>query len=325
MSINFKGRNIEASVKYNAKVSYILPPYVLSTFPSLREERYSIAFAWAVVNAQLTLGFRAEQADGMLGYQTYTALLRHCNPLDSDYIVMDSCRIALPQRAEYSISSFDEPGGLDLHRFGKFSRRTSAPTAITLHHGGFNAQHCFNVFASDNRDVSSHFLIGKTAQDRVVVYQVLDLKHAAWHAGSVNSWTIGVDVCQSPNISHLAHYMVEHAGVYSVSKVKNVSGRGNNRVLSLDPVLARAAQLFVQDLANALSLGPLSAPPTHDVYPISALKNYTVFGHHHCNERKWDIAQWWSDVVPSCAVSPKTQSGRLPSDSEEDDESGGGV
>lgn len=305
MSINFKKKTIEAAAKYNAKSTYVLPPAVLNMFPDLAHPRDSLDFAWGVVNAQLhSLGFRSEQVDGMLGHGTYTALLRAANPIDSEYVVMDNCRVSLPIRSEYKLITFDEPNGLDLHKFGKFSKRKEAPSALVLHWGGLNAKHCYDVMASDQRDVSTHFLIGKTAADEATVYQVLDMKHSAWHAGSVNGWTIGIDICQSPEVAWESHYMVDKAGTYQTMKVRNDSGRGPVRVLSIDPVLARAVELFVQDLATALGFS-ISFPASHDVYPESELRKHTVMGHHHSNERKYDMACWHDAIFPSYPVAAK--------------------
>lgn len=296
MSISFKKKSIKRAILFNQRGNYTLPDYVLSRYPSLGLPRDSEDFSWAVMQSQIDMGFRDEQVDGCLGNQTYTQLLHFCNPVSSDYIIKDSCRIQMPIREEYKLITFDEPGGWDLHRYGKFNKRREDISAICMHWGGLDAQHCFHVFATEGRDVSSHFLIGKDSGGKVVIYQVIDLGNAAWHAGHINQWTIGVDICQAPDITWLQHYSMVKRGIYDVKKIDNPTNRGPKKVLSLDPVLANAARIFIQDLAAALNL-PIKSPPTHDVYAVPELRKYTLIGHHHSNHRKYDVACWWSDIT----------------------------
>lgn len=299
MSHNLKSKSVEAAAHYNSKTKYVFPEYVLTTFPALRSARSSVDFAWEIVRLQLyVLGMT--NVDGMLGRLTYQAILRHCMPINSEYVVRDGCRISLPSRSEYSLVSFDEPAGLDLHRYGKFSsRERGAISGVTLHWGGLDAQNCFSFMSGDVAQVSTHFLIGKTGPTEVTVYQVLDLNHKAWHAGPVNEFTVGIDICQSAETMWLDHYMSKQCGKYEVSKIKNTTGRGPASVLSLDPYLARATSVFVMDLCSALGI-PCVYPDTHKVYPD--LTKFGVFGHHHVSERKYDMACWWSSIFRNSCV-----------------------
>lgn len=304
MSINFGKKRISSAARYNANSQYELPPYVLARFPKLKNDRGSEAFAWAVHDIQFgNLGFRDIHVDGMLGYKTYTELLRLCKPVNSQYVIRHGQRITLPNRSQYRVFAFDDPvRGKDLHRFGHFSLRRELMTAVCLHWGGLDAEHCFNVFASEQRKVSSHFLIGKNANGQVEVFQTIDIAHAAWHAGHINQWTLGIDICQSPNPQWKDYYMVTKRGLYDIEKVDNPTNRGPKKILTLDPVLEEGARQFITDLTDALDL-PRICPPTHDVYATEDLKKYTLIGHHHSNERKYDLACWWdrlliNDIAP---------------------------
>jgi hypothetical protein len=296
MSETIKQFSIPEATRYNARSTYILPAEVIEAYPGLRAPQDSEEYAWEVLKAQGELGFNAMDKDGKLGYYTYTSLLARCAPVNADYIVAKGCRIPLPKRAEYRLISFDEAGGLDLHRFGNFSERKEQISAVCLHWGGLNPQHCFNCFASDARKVSSHFLIGLT-DGEPTVYQVLDIAHKAWHGGKVNDFTVGVDICQSPVIDWLGHY--QSAG-YDVGVIDNETGRGGKQLLSLDPRIAEAAEAFIGDLLRALGLDLLT-PVDHKVYRGEELKAFTVFGHHHANARKYDVAVWWEDIYPEDA------------------------
>lgn len=257
--------------RYNLKSKY--------PFDSVHP-RGSLAFAKEIQELQFNLGFKEHECDGKLGYQTYCVI----RDTFEEHILMGGVQIEMSKSEAYRLVSFDEPDGLDLHKYGNFSARKSPISAVCLHWGGLDAEHCFNVFSSDSRDVSSHFLIGLESGS-CVVYQVLDLKHKAWHAGKVNDWTIGIDICQQPTLRWEKHY--------NLPTKMNPTSRGEREVLILDPVLASGANAFIKDLMAALNL-EVKIPQGHDVQDVT---DCTLFGHHHVSKRKWDVACWWEELT----------------------------
>lgn len=296
MSETPKRFNTSRAIAYNQKSTYVpLPLSIVSEFPRLDNPADSEAFVLAVLDAQTRLGFKPHEVDGLLGHQTYMALLKACDPVEDDYVIHSGCRIQLPFRDEYQVIAYDDVRGLDLHPFGKFGVRDGDIEGVCLHWGGLDAQHCFNVFANGARGVSSHFLIGIDPEsEEVIIYQTLDLKHRAYHGGWVNNFTVGIDICQAALPQWQHHY--DTAGIYDVRKIKNPTSRGPKFVLSLDERLAVATRLFVEDLCKVLDI-VMSLPTDHEVTkdPLP----YTVFGHHHVNERKIDIACWWDHIFES--------------------------
>lgn len=282
--------SVARAVAFNTKSTLVLPMYVIDHYPDLGSDDPEVVAA-EVMRVQGLLGL---EADGCLGRGTYERLLASVMPINSEYVVYNGARLALPVNGRYKLISFDEPNGLDLHKYGNFSKRKSAPVSICMHWGGLNARHCFDVFASAERKVSSHFVIGKTGENEATVYQILDLNHCAWHGGTVNDFSIGIDICQSPEVQWKDRY-AKAGSNYDVSVVDNPTSRGPAKVLSLDPVLALAVSEFVSDLEAALGFDG-SEPPTHDVYSLDELKQFSHFGHHHVIQKKYDIACWWSDV-----------------------------
>lgn len=283
--------------KYNAKSTCDLPLDLMPGDTSWASRRDSEAFAWAIFKIQKeVLNFPDHECDGKLGHQTFMAILQEYDPRDEEYVIKNGKRIHIPKSDDYSLITFDEPGGLDLHRFGNFSRRNIEPFAICMHWGGLNPQHCFNVFASQSRQVSSHFLIGLT-DGKPVVYQVLDMQHKAWHGGWVNDESIGIDVCQSPMKHWKEHYESDPA--YDIEDLDNPTSRGPKKLISLDPTIAQAVDSFISDLLDALGWD-FVAPEDHNVY--KDISDFTIFGHHHVNERKYDIAPWWDFIFPADEV-----------------------
>jgi hypothetical protein len=270
-----------------------LPELTRAAYGGLTSDAGSEDFARAVFAVQKDLGLRM---DGMLGAATYAAILREHDtvPEDSDYIVRNGRRFRVYPRT-YKLICFDRSDDLrlDLHPAGHFSPRVaSVPiNTIVMHWGGYNPRSLYNVMSAD-RPVSTHFGIGLDEGNQPTVYQYLDIKHKAWHAGGANEGSIGIDICQQPVTKHLDQY--KKAG-YRVRTEANTTGRGNDRVLSLDHRIAAAANEFVQELARVMQI-ELRAPASHDVLPEDVLRQYSLLGHHHVSANKWDIACWWSTI-----------------------------
>jgi len=291
MSENHRPFSLAAAKKYNAGQTYVIFPAITDALPDFSAARDSDKFALATYNYQSDNDL---VADGFLGRQTYGHLLSTYFPVGSEYVISNTARIPLPKRDEYKLITFEEAEGLDLHRFGHFSTRAAAPSAVCVHWGGLNAEHCYNVFASPTRKVSSHFLIG-LVDGEPVVYQVLDLQHQAWHGGKVNAYTIGVDICQQATTSWKEYY--EEQG-YGLSVIKNPTNRGERNILTLHPKLRVAVATFLGDLFDALQL-PINPAPNADGIFLEEVKQGAVnlFSHSHVNRRKWDCAPWWLSIM----------------------------
>lgn len=270
-----------------------MPELVYNAYPGFRADPGSEEFARATFAIQKDLGLRM---DGMFGAATYRAILTEHDtvPEEADYIVHNGRRIRVYPRT-YKLLCFDRSDSLklDLHPAGHFSPRvrTAPLNTIVLHWGGLNPLNLYNVMNAE-RPVSTHFGIGLDAANQPTVYQYLDIKHKAWHAGEANEGSIGIDICQQPVTKHADYY--KRAG-YRIRTELNKTGRGNDRVLSLDPRIAAAAAEFIPALAKMTGIA-LVAPNTHAVLPEDVRKSYTLLGHHHVSANKWDIACWWSTI-----------------------------
>lgn len=271
-----------------------IPTAAIESFPGLGCAVGSFEFAEAVFALQRVFGITM---DGCMGMQTYKTLLSEFDKVDEadPYIVYGVRRISLPN-ADYSVVNFDQTGGLDLHQAGYFSDRREPPERMILHWGGFDPFSLHNIM-SGSRKVSTHFGIGLDDANQATVYQYLDLKHKAWHAGDFNEGSVGIDICQQPVYKHIGMYQKRG---YHVRRGHNTTGRGNKNIISLDPRIADVTNKFVHDLADALGW-QLSSPDGHDV--VTDAKKYTVLGHHHVSPNKWDIAPWWDTIFGAPALS----------------------
>lgn len=259
----------------------------------------SDAFARHVVILQEKLGFSKGECDAKFGRGTLRALLRSVDRIEDNYVTLEGVRYKINPHG-WEMLSFDQKGGLDLHRRGHFSTRTSEITTVCYHWGGLNPYHFYNVAMSPTRRISSHFGIGKNKKGIVQVFQFLDMSHRAWHCGKANDQTIGIDICQQADAKWFSHY--EKAGVYRIERMENPSSRGPSRVLSLDTEILWAVKDFSQQLEVILSdnlasyKGGRPVPHQDEIINLRDVDNYRAVGHHHLRSSKWDIAPWWDTV-----------------------------
>jgi len=284
--------------------SSAMPKSAIDSYPGLGRDPSSNELAKAVEQFQLE---NSLIIDGKLGRGTWSSILKSFNHIaneDSFWTVNDQ-RVGVETDSRVKMVNFDQPKGLDLHRFGHFSsRRGRKPHLIVVHWGGLDPHHCYRVFSSPDREVSSHAGIGLDIDGSPKIYQYLDLNHKAWHGGWVNGYSVGIDICQQPSLKWRDHY--EKKG-YIVPTKDNLSGRGDKRVLSLDPSIALATREAVKTLCTTLDI-PYQFPMNtngsynHDVLSKDYLLNdFTgVVGHHHLTSKKWDCACWWGDIFDEC-------------------------
>lgn len=286
--------DLKRAARYNAKQSYTLTPDILTSYPALTHPKQSTQFAEAVLFVQKDIGLHTYQQDAKLGRQTYQAIIQHLRGQYSEYVLLNEQKIQMPKSNHYSLITYDEPNGLDLHRYGNFSRRKKDISQLCLHWGGLNPKHCYNVFASNSRKVSSHFLIGLNKELQPIIYQVLDLKHKAWHAGKFNEKSIGIDICQQPTTKWKQYY--DENG-YQLNTIQNKTNRGPKNILELHPLIIKATQEFITHLANALNINP-SISNNPNLYNPNAILNgtYNIYCHSMVSNRKWDIAPYWNDI-----------------------------
>jgi len=270
------------------------PIQALKHHPDFGKSYDSDAFAQEVIRFQTSIyGASSPNIDGKLGRSTWAEVLKRFDfiPDEEAFWVLKDRRIRV-EGLSTPIFNFDQKEGLDLHRFGHFSsRRVKKPHLIVVHWGGLDPFHCYRVFSDLDRKVSSHAGIGLDAKKQPAIYQWLDLQHTSWHGGWVNHHSIGIDICQQPDLKWKDHYTQQG---YNIQVMDNPTDRGSRKVLSLDPRIAQATREAVFSLCTILDI-PYVFPKAHEVQDKDYLLNKFsgVIGHHHITDNKWDIACWW--------------------------------
>jgi hypothetical protein len=302
-----------SAISYNARAATSvgwggsIPVAAIEAFPGLAKDPSTNDFALAVEAFQEKTYGAGSAVDGKLGRGTWAAILKQYDRVDDTqpFWTLNDRRINVDVDPSVDIVNFDQPGGLDLHRFGHFSARKEAPRFIVVHWGGLDPHHCYRVFSSPDRKVSSHAGIGVSPEGNATVYQYLDLNHKSWHAGWANSYSVGIDICQQPSLRWKDHYIKNG---YDVEEMKNMTSRGDAMVLTLDPRVAIATREAVKSLCKILNI-PYQFPCGSDgqsyeggFYHGVVDKDYLinsftgVIGHHHITQKKWDCACWWDTL-----------------------------
>jgi len=293
---------------YNKKSSVSLgwldsiPSGAIEAYPNLSCGPDTEECALAVMAFQEDTFGSESGVDGKLGRGTWTAILKEFDSVDDSapFWTINDRRVNVDVDREVDIVNFDQAGGLDLHRFGHFSARSRRPHLIVVHWGGLDPHHCHRVFSNPDRKVSSHAGIGLSPEGAPTIYQYLDLNHKSWHAGWANSYSVGIDICQQPELKWKKHYLKKS---YDVKETVNPTDRGSKKILSIDPRVALAVREAVKSLCDVLDV-PYDFPRKadgsfdHDVQDKDYLINgfSGVIGHHHITKKKWDCACWWSDI-----------------------------
>lgn len=201
-------------------------------------------------------------------------------------------------RCTYPVHTYKDPAGVDLHFTGNFSKKSRSVNSLVVHWGGLNPQHLGRVFA--NRKASSHIAIGRSEDTgEVGIYQYIDLAHVTWHAKGANENSIGIDICQQPELKHLGYYVGRG---YLVETIENPSypKYGPKKIISLDSEIRRAAADLLTSLQDAFSVPSFAPSMGEGCLSPDQIARGGIFSHFHVDlkgQGKWDVAPWWDGIL----------------------------
>ena len=186
-----------------------------------------------------------------------------------------------------------------------FGDPVAAIRQFFIHHSGGDGRNPSGMYETlhNQRGLSVHFAV----EDDGRIYQFLDAVECAWHAGSHNGYSIGVESCLYPDAEADPLYYTE----------PNLSRRGNLPHESQFEVLQgerRKVFCFTAPQVEALALLasgcwvgiamltknvakfniPPAFPKVDGVIPRSVFagneQHVGLIGHLHCTPKKWDPA-----------------------------------
>tara|TARA_B100001123_G_C15287654_1_gene1016210 strand:- start:1228 stop:2076 length:849 start_codon:yes stop_codon:yes gene_type:complete len=227
--------------------------------------------------------------DGLCGQMTYRRKYsERLSANSSEFIICNDTPIPIEWG---KVILWNEPNGMSAPS-GTYTRHNSArnPRMFVNHWDVcLNSATCFKVLKK--RGISVHFMIDNDG----TIYQTLDTKHIAWHAGrGYNKSTIGVEISNVYYPKYQSWYEKRGFGSRPIVSTAKVRGKTLKEHLGFYEVQKQAASA----LWKAISVGhgiPLVTPINSDgtennnTLSKSILKNYKGFVHHyHLTNRKID-------------------------------------
>lgn len=142
----------------------------------------------------------------------------------------------------------------------------------------------------DKRGISVHFLIDNDG----TIYQTLDTTHIGWHAGNVNSRSVGVEISNAFYLKWKDWYKKKGFGERPICKDSYVNGIKLEEHLDFYPVQIEALKALTKALHKGLGI-PLESPENFtggqytDTLSKARLKSFEGIVHHyHCTNKKID-------------------------------------
>lgn len=328
-STNDIGYNESKAIKLNARFAKSIgwhgkiDPLAVADFPGLARDplgshESQVIFAFAVYELQMLIfNGDEEDADGILGRGTLGKIDEHYHPIDLSkrFYVHDGERVEAPEHDNIcAVVTFLDAGGYDLNSSGKYERK-GEPTHMFLHWSATTKiSSCYNALS--NRNLSTHFGVGLTPDGDPIIHQWLDTVDDGVHSGvgkktkarggiSGNKNTISMDICSTPKLSAKKSLIKRH---HRVREIENHSARGERRVLTLDPRIARATFELARDMCHIHSIpfvSPISATemgPVIDNFHGLVTKDFYhsnpgVYTHTNTHPDKWDVFEpWWRQI-----------------------------
>ena len=244
-------------------------------------------------------------ADGLCGPSTYRRIwternsnienhIKFCpKEKDNNFIVCNSkvVEIDWPKVVLWSDShGFKSRPGNFKNMAGKEDR---SPTMFVNHWDVcLSSDSCAKIL--NKRGISVHFCIDNDG----TIYQLLDTQHVAWHAGSVNNCSIGVEISNAYYTKYQDWYVKNGFGERPIISDAICQGKKMKPFLGFYDVQIEALKALWSACSNAYDI-PLVGPESGDskfmtkTSTINEVKNGNFKGfvsHYHQTKRKIDCA-----------------------------------
>lgn len=200
-------------------------------------------------------------------------------PIKWDKVVLwtdENPGIELPKRGSYYEYNGDEDRKIDF-----FVNHWDA----TL-----SAKHCSRIL--NKRNLSVHFCLDNDG----TIYQLVDMQHAAKHAGKANRKSVGVEISNAFYPKYQKYYVRQGLGERPVLKDVKVHGRKLQDFTGFYPVQLEALKALWVAVSEATGI-PLESPLHPDGNPVEGVHRKSARGafngfisHYHISRRKIDCA-----------------------------------
>jgi len=227
--------------------------------------------------------FHDLKADGMVGPATFRRILSTRDLEEPEnYILVNGERVEI-----------DWDVKIDLMPTSCFRtwRNERKPKMIVTHWDATtSAEKCKRVLQA--RNISTHFCIDNDG----IIYQYVDTNNAAWHAGGVNNYSIGVDFSNAYYLKYNDYYEKKGFNKRPVCVGSVVHGVKLRSHLGYYPVQIEAYKKLIRTLCEQYDI-PIQTPMLDDgvastgVVKDAVRKKYKgIICHYHVSRNKIDCA-----------------------------------
>ena len=248
---------------------------------------------------------RGLTADGLCGPATYRRIWTERESEISEYINKcpkdrnDSFIVCNGHPTDINwprVVLWDEKNGFkaDPGTYYDYSGKEDRDVKMFVNHWDvcLSSESCAKVL--NRRGISVHFLIDNDG----TIYQMLDTQHGAWHAGSVNSCAIGVEIANAYYPKYQSWYAKNGFGERSLVEDAECHGKKLKPFLDFYPVQIEALKALWLAIHERYDI-PLVAPESgNDEFMTSRKyeadvdkKRFRGFiSHYHQSKKKIDCA-----------------------------------
>lgn len=181
----------------------------------------------------------------------------------------------------------DDPGNLALPAQTYRLRYGKKPKLFVVHWDAcLSSRSCFDVLK--RRGLSVNFSIDNCGK----IFQMVDCQYSAQHAGSVNSFSIGVEISNAVNLKYQQHYINSGFGPRPIVKDAWCHGRNFGPILGFYPIQIEALKVLLKTVCEHYQI-PLETPTDGlvNLYkPALEGKFQGVVQHYHIDKGKQDCA-----------------------------------
>ena len=245
-------------------------------------------------------------ADGLCGSTTYRTKISvemkedtlPLNTSSSEYIIYNDEKFPINWD---KVVLWGESGGLKCESgtYSYYAQKRLPRFFVTHWDVCLSSSICAKVLA--DRGISVHFCIDNDG----TIYQLMDINHAAWHAGS-RSWnhsSVGVEISNAYSLKWQSWYEDRGFGSRPIIENARVHNQTLDPFLGFFDVQKQALAALYEAIHNATGI-PYDTPSVKDgVDPQCANELFTGFcSHYHLTTRKIDCAGLDLDEICEKAI-----------------------
>ena len=223
--------------------------------------------------------------DGLFGPVTYRIKRTELESQKQEFIWCSGKKVPI---AWPKVITMGEPGSFQTQNYSTNSTRK--PKEFVVHWDAcLSSASCADVLKQ--RGLSVHFCIDNDG----TIYQMVDCQNIAWHAGTANAVSIGVEVSNAFYVKYNDTYIKRGFGARPILKNTKVNGGVIKEHLDFYDIQKQALSVLIKTVCSFYGI-PLVVPKENgvmasgEVFDVKMNKFNGVVCHYHITKDKIDCA-----------------------------------